>query len=153
MDDKKKYLILTLNNNYYCLPLSLMREVIVAGEITSLPNSDSSYVGVINLRGEIISVIDLGEKIGIGPTRIVPTQTCIIIAQKKDITIGILVDAVVAGKSYTPEEILLPQTNIPEKAGTQNFVAAFTQDKELGELLLLLDFEKIIASSHSKKEG
>jgi purine-binding chemotaxis protein CheW len=152
MDEKKKFLVVKLKKNYYCLPLAIMREVIVAGDITPLPNSESSYVGVINLRGEIISIVDLAERIGLGKSSIVAAQSCIVIAQKNEVTIGMLVDAIVAVRNVEAGEILMPQAKLQENQATQNFVAAFTQDKELNELLLLLDFDKILASSITHKE-
>jgi purine-binding chemotaxis protein CheW len=138
MEDRKKYLIVSVKKSFYCLPLATAREVVVAGEITPLPNSDRRCRGVINLRGEIISVVDLAEAMGKGSSTLRPGQSCIVIAQKNEVTIGLLIDAVIAVKNVT----------FPE-----NFIAGVLWDHDLAAEMLLLDVAQIIAAAITKKEG
>lgn len=152
MDDKKKYLLFSLNATTYCLSLGHIREVLVAGDITPLPNSLPFQVGVINVRGEIIAVIDLAKLIGAGKTTLVPQQTCVIITQAQDVVLGILVDAILVVKFFTPDTISKAKTPGIQEA-KHTFVDAFAQDKEKNELLGVLNLDRIVeASTIARKE-
>lgn len=54
-----KYLIFRVGTQYYGSPLEEITEVVEPFEVTPSPNSPKEFLGMINLRGEIISVIDL----------------------------------------------------------------------------------------------
>ncbi len=151
MDGKKKYLLFLLMENHYCLSLASVREVIVASEITALPNSDISEIGVINLRGEIITVLDLAAKLGRGKTTVSIGQSCVVICQQEQLSIGLLVEAVVAVKTLGPEEIMPRQAPSVEEA-PHPLVAAFYQDRELDELVMILDIHQVVASALLKKQ-
>jgi purine-binding chemotaxis protein CheW len=92
-----KYLTFTLGKEEYGLEILKVREIIGFMEITSVPRMPSHVKGVINLRGQVISVIDLREKFGMDA---VPKtdQTCIIVVEIHEdgrrFHCGIVVDSV-----------------------------------------------------------
>lgn len=67
--DAQRYLQFDLGNESYAVPLSTVKEVIPVPETTPLPNSPTHYVGIMNLRGQIISVIDLRKRLKSPPKR------------------------------------------------------------------------------------
>lgn len=81
----------------YALPIELVREIIEYGQITSVPMMPGCIHGVINLRGNVVPVLDLAARFGMDRTE--PSKrTCIVIieldlndAQQR---IGLVVDAV-----------------------------------------------------------
>lgn len=88
-----KLVTFTLGTEVYGIDIMSLREIRVWTDTTSLPNTPSFVMGVINLRGVIVPVFDLRDRFGRGPTK--PTQTHAVIVVAVDTrTIGILVDSV-----------------------------------------------------------
>lgn len=55
----RKFLFLKLNKQTFAVPLSSVREVLGLGSISPIPNMPAYYAGLINLRGKIVSAVDL----------------------------------------------------------------------------------------------
>ena len=92
-----KYLTFALGNEEYGLQILKVREIIGFMEITAVPRLPQHVRGVINLRGQVISVVDLRSKFGM-PTRERTEQTCIIVVQTttagRRLNVGLIVDRV-----------------------------------------------------------
>ncbi len=69
-----------------------VREIVKAREITSVPGSKDYVLGIINLRGKIISVMDLAWRLGLG-TASVDRASRILVVDLDGFTVGFLVDA------------------------------------------------------------
>jgi purine-binding chemotaxis protein CheW len=77
----------------FCVDIMAVREIRGWSPATPLPHSPSYVGGVINLRGAVLPVIDLGARLGLGAAE--PTaRHVIIVAQVNGRTVGMLVDAV-----------------------------------------------------------
>lgn len=77
----------------FCFDIMSVREIRGWTETTTLPHSQSFIKGVINLRGNVVPVIDLSDRLGLGQTK--PTaRNVIIIAVVNGQTIGLLADVV-----------------------------------------------------------
>jgi len=77
----------------FCFDIMSVREIRGWSETTILPHAESFVKGVINLRGSVVPVIDLSERLGFGPTEPGPRHV-IIIAVVNDQTVGLLADVV-----------------------------------------------------------
>jgi len=92
-----QYLTFMLGGEAYAIGILAIKEIIEHGQTTRVPMMPQFIRGVINLRGAVVPVIDLGVRFGAGPTAI-GRRTCIVIVevQSEDETqdVGILVDAV-----------------------------------------------------------
>lgn len=81
----------------YALPIELVREIIEYGQITSVPMMPSCIHGVINLRGNVVPVLDLAARFGMDRTD-AGKRTCIVIIEldlnEVQQRIGLVVDAV-----------------------------------------------------------
>ena len=79
------------------LPISRVREIIEYGQLTPVPMMPSYVLGVLNLRGNVVPVVDLAGRFGAGKTEI-GRRTCIIIlelpASEGMQLVGLVVDAV-----------------------------------------------------------
>lgn len=105
---KKKYMILLLGKTKFALPLSEVREVLAPPPVTLLPHMPSYFAGVINLRGKIISVVDLKKSLSSfeeSPKNHGGKRPCIIITDIKGIQFGALVDDVTEVISVNKEEV------------------------------------------------
>jgi purine-binding chemotaxis protein CheW len=81
----------------YALPIELVREIIEYGQITSVPMMPACIHGVINLRGNVVPVLDLAARFGMERTA-AGKRTCIVIIELElnevQQRIGLVVDAV-----------------------------------------------------------
>ena len=69
-----------------------VREIVKAQEITPVPGTASHVLGIINLRGKIISVVNLAQRLGLAPAK-VDRQSRIFVVDLDGTTVGFLVDA------------------------------------------------------------
>ena len=92
-----KYLTFALGAEEYGLEILKVREIIGYMEITAVPQTPHHVKGVINLRGQVIPVIDLRAKFGM-ETADITEETCIIVVEitqgKRNFSTGIVVDHV-----------------------------------------------------------
>ena len=77
-----KYLTFTVHRGSYGIGVLKVREIIRLTNITAVPQMPPHVRGIINLRGKIIPVIDLGLRFGFGEVESTE-QTCIIVVQVK----------------------------------------------------------------------
>lgn len=88
----KKVVVFKLGEQKYGVDIEFVNSIERLTEITKVPNAPNFMKGIIHLRGDIIPIIDLKERLGmegIKPTN----QTRIIIIQMQNLQIGLLVDA------------------------------------------------------------
>ena len=93
----KQYLTFRIGNENYGLELSQTREIIEFSGITEVPLMPNFLRGVINLRGEVVPVIDLAVRLGRKPIE-VQKRTCIIVVElqnsEQNHVLGLLADSV-----------------------------------------------------------
>lgn len=96
-DKEGKYLSFALANEEYGLEILKVREIIGYIDVTAVPQTPHHVRGVINLRGQVIPVVDLRAKFGMETTD-VTDQTCIIVVEiaqaGRTFSTGIVVDRV-----------------------------------------------------------
>lgn len=108
--------------------------------ITTVPRSEESIVGVMNLRGRIVTVIDLAEKLGLsGALRGKQSRT--IIVHSREEYIGLMVDQVGDVVPVRPTNVAPPPVNMDGVLGK------FTEGvlKIDGNLIGILDVEAVLA--------
>lgn len=92
-----KYLTFALGTEEFGLEILTVREIIGYINVTPVPKTPAYIKGVINLRGQVIPVVDLRLKFGMESHQ-VTDQTCIIVVEtardSKQINVGIVVDRV-----------------------------------------------------------
>ena len=90
--------VFRLGNEAYSLRLHEVREIIMVGNITPIPRAPSFIEGVLNLRGEVMPVIDLRERFGL-PRQAVSSVSRIVITPIGGVSTGLIVDSVDEVKS------------------------------------------------------
>ncbi len=138
-----KYLTFELGKEEYGLEILKVREIIGYMEITAVPRTPSYVKGVINLRGQVIAVIDLRSKFGMD-TAERTEQTCVIVVEIKQsgrkLSTGIIVDHVSEVLDIAGEKIEEPPT----------FGASVDTDFILGmgkigdSVKILLDIDRVL---------
>lgn len=147
-----KYLSFALGHEEYGLEILKVREIIGYIAVTAVPQTPAYVKGVINLRGQVIPVIDLRTKFGMA-TAEVTEQSCIIVVEiaqmNRTCSMGIIVDHV--------QEVLDIAGEAIEE--TPQFGAAVETDFILGmakvghAVKILLDIDKVLAGDHFDAVG
>ncbi|WP_202319878.1 chemotaxis protein CheW [Archaeoglobus neptunius] len=96
--------IFSLGNERYGVETSQVKEIIRVEEITSIPNAPDFIEGVINLRGQITTIINLRKRFGMKPKPI-DNDTRIIVFEHNGSTIGMMVDTVTEVRYLSKEHI------------------------------------------------
>lgn len=128
----------------YALPIDLVREIIEYGEITTVPMMPVFIHGVINLRGNVVPVLDLAARFGFELT--VPgKRTCIVIIEltldDQSQRIGLVVDAVDAVLDIEPGEVEPPP---PFGAGIRTDFILGMARREQG-FTIILDMRRVLS--------
>lgn len=144
---KRKHLIFGLNGMRYGIPLSSIKEVIAMCPITPIPRVPKFYRGMINLRGQIISVLDLRLKLNLEAKTVEPKKTSIIISHVGDILVGCIVDEVIEVVGYTEDQIDHQEAERIDRKG--DGVYAVAKESE-GVLTLLIDLLKSLDKTEFK---
>ena len=96
-DDIQQHLTFMLGGKVYGLQITNIKEIIEYGEITEVPMTPEFISGVINLRGAVVPIIDLGQRFSGQATTQTKRTSIIIIELNNDdlaIDVGITVDMV-----------------------------------------------------------
>jgi len=135
-----KYLTFFLAGEEYGLEILAVHEIIGMLPITRVPRTPPYVRGVINLRGKVISIVDLRAKFGLDAAA--APETCIIVVQVHGVPMGVLVDRVSEVVHIAP--------------GDMEDTPSFGADVETGYLLgigkvngrvrLLLDIERVLST-------
>ena len=138
-----KYLTFTLGDEEYGLPVVKVREIIKLMDITQVPQVPAYVLGVINLRGKVIPVVDLRRKFGL-PIREATEQTCIIVAEvdlaASRVMTGVVVDSVSEVLNVAAGEIDAP----PEFGGPDEADHLLGLAKVKGSVKILLDLDRVL---------
>lgn len=105
-DDSQKdmYLSFFVGEEEYCVGVYCVVEVVGMQKITQVPEMAHYVKGVINLRGQVIPVIDIRLRFG-KEFRPYNDRTCIVVVQVRDSSIGVVVDSVSDVLDIPPEQV------------------------------------------------
>ncbi|ABP66884.1 putative CheW protein [Caldicellulosiruptor saccharolyticus DSM 8903] len=100
----EQYLIFRLADEYYGLLVSFIENIEKMMPITRVPNTKEYIKGVVNLRGEIVPVIDLREKIGVKKEEFGEETRILIVNWKNEFKVGLIIDEVLDVVYLTKED-------------------------------------------------
>jgi purine-binding chemotaxis protein CheW len=130
-----EFVTLVAGGQSFCIEITQIREIRRWTPVTILPHSPSHVLGVINLRGAVIPIIDLAAKLGFPP--IMPTERhVIIIVAIADRIVGLLVESVseiLGVKSSMVKET--PRS--PEEETVKSIEGIIPQDQEMTKIINL----------------
>lgn len=90
--DIQRFLCFGLNEEQYAIPLLSVKEVIAMPDVTPVPSTPNYFLGIMNLRGQVISIIDLRTKFGFKTDK--TQETCVIICDLNGLSLGVVVSGV-----------------------------------------------------------
>lgn len=135
-----RFLVFNLNEECYAVPLFKVREVIAQTEITPVPYTPAHFKGVMNLRGQVISVIDMRLKFKM-KAKEASSETAIIILDLSPVSLGVVVDSVSSVVALNDDQIS-PSPDIESSINTEYITGIARMD---GKLILILEIEKTLS--------
>ncbi len=140
-----KFLCFTLGKEKFAIPLLQVKEVLGNVETTSIPQAPPHFKGIMNLRGQVISVIDLRTKLKIGKPEIT-AETTIIIMDFAPLCLGVVVDSVDCVSMFEGKDISsAPDTDSTIKS---DFITGVARGEN--SLTLILDLQAMLNTSDYK---
>lgn len=134
-----RYLTFSLGAEEFAIPLLAVKEVIAVPELTPIPFSPEHFLGMMNLRSQVIPVIDLRQKLEVKPHS-GKTETAVIICDIGAESLGVKVDSV--NSVVTPS--LAEISPKPEARGHRNSDFVLAVYRRGKALILLLDIAKVL---------
>jgi purine-binding chemotaxis protein CheW len=134
-----RFLEFSLGTEDYAIPLLSVREVISVPETTPIPKAPVHFLGIMNLRGQVISVVDLRTKLKIKPKENNHEES-VIIVDINGMNLGIVVDSINKVLAFTEESI----NEVPEietQVNAEYIQGVFRKDDSL---TVLLDVAKVL---------
>lgn len=150
----ERYLTFSLTTEEYGIPLLQVKEVIAMPDITPVPYTPGHFLGIMNLRGQVISVIDLRLKLGMTVGESSDEKAVIILdlgIDQSTLYLGVVVDSVNSVLSLEHSQISpTPEINSDRKTDYITGVARSEESQNTGheknaqKLILLLDIAKAL---------
>lgn len=139
-----QYLTFTLRDEDFAIDIAKVREVLDVTAMTKLPQMPSYISGVINLRGNVVPVLDLGCRLGMDP--VVPTKnTCVVIVESKIdddlVSLGTLTDSVQMVLDLKDSEI----ETVPRMGTNINTDFINGMGKQGEKFLVILNIDRVLS--------
>ena len=146
MIKKDQVVSFKIGKEYFGVHINNVQEIVRVPEITAVPEMPSFVEGVINLRGKIVSIVDLSKRIRIerGPRT---KASRILIVDVEGKVVGLLVDAVTEILRL-PQEAIEPAPDIITSVGSEYIIGV---GKLPSRLIILLDLRNILKPEEMKK--
>jgi len=139
--DRLQLVAFKVDAEEYAVPVHLVESIIPYGIPTTVPGSGEHIIGVLNLRGKIISVVDLRCLLGL-PSLADQSSARILVIQLRTTTVGILVDGVSEVFALDDETLHEP----PPEVGRHNAANISGIIRLDGRLIVVLDIERLLSA-------
>lgn len=150
-EDREEYLGFVIDREFYAVSLALVREILKPPPVTEVPRSPPDVLGIVSVRGQITTVLDLRLRLGAGAA----PQTLhsrVLLVQGNDEVLGLLVDEVTQVYRLAPAEIESTSSVLGNNVGSH--VAGIGRPRVRGlrneqhssddEVLILLDLASLL---------
>lgn len=137
--ERKQVVVFELADEEYAVDITQSKQIIKVPKITPVPNTPAYVRGVINLRGQIVPVVDLRKRFGINSGT--GEKERIITIEYEDMLIGLLVDDIKEVLWYNTEKELESAPEI-DTAVRQDYIKGVI--KKGKRLIVLIDLEKLL---------
>lgn len=138
-DEVLQWVTYRLGEETYGINVMQVQEVLRYTEIAPVPGAPDYVLGIINLRGNVVTVIDTRARFGLPPTE-TTDNTRIVIIESDEQVVGILVDSV-AEVVYLKTSEIDSAPNVGTEESAKFIQGVSNRD---GELLILVDLNKLL---------
>lgn len=138
-----KYLTFFLRAEEYGIQILKVQEIIGLLPITVVPSTPSFVIGVVNLRGKIVPILDLRQKLGM-PSFEPSAETCIVVVKARNVEVGVVVDRVREVVDIKSEDL----EPAPDFGNDRDQGYLLGIGKAHGKVKLLLNIERVLESAN-----
>ncbi|MGD2114392.1 MAG: chemotaxis protein CheW [Acidobacteriota bacterium] len=149
--DRLRVLLFSQGGSRFAAEIERVLEVSPVPDFTPVPGVPGWVKGIANFRGEIISIVALGELLGLGPSAVTSGSRRLLVAQAlgEPVRSGLIVDGVHGNLRVSRDE-LRPLAGRAQQ-GLSPYLSGLLQAK--GELHALLDVERLLLSDDFRIPG
>lgn len=143
---KDQYLTFLLGDEEYAVDILSVQEIKSWGPVTPVPQSPSYMLGVINLRGAIVPIVDLRRRFELPPQEVQATTAVVIVSANSadgEKVVGLVVDRVSEVYHMAAEQIQ-ESADISAEIDS-NFIHGLAKTEE--KLIILLNLKRVVLSS------
>jgi len=136
-----RVLAFKLGDETYCVEIHQVKTVVKPGQISRVPNTPEFVLGIMNLRGEVLSIIDIRYFFGLEANQ-KPKDLRVLVTDAAGANTGIMVDGINEAIDIDPSMVQPPLATLKTKT------VEYTKGQiQIGDdILILLDLEKILRS-------
>lgn len=142
-----KFMLFNIGREVYGLEIKVVKEIIEMQTLTPIPNLPKYMVGIINLRSNIIPIMDIRLRFNM-EKREIDDRTCIIIVDLNGVSMGIIVDRV-SEVLKIDQKMIDKQINTGSENKQEQYIKGLAKVGD--EVKILLDPEKLYDFSILKK--
>lgn len=151
-DDERQLVCFQLGGENYGVDIYSVQRLIQVPQITTVPRAPDFVEGIIDVRGDIIPVINLLKRFGI-PESEIDDDDRIVITEIGEQIVGLLVDAV-SEVTRLPEEDIEPPSDVVSAVHSE-FIAGIGKQQrgDNSRLIIVLDVEKVLTEGQQDYLG
>ncbi len=138
-DDIIQWVTYHLGDEHYGIAVMQVQEVLRVTEITPVPGAPEYVLGIINLRGNVVTVLDTRKRFGM-PSKELDDASRIIIIEAGEQVVGLLVDSV-AEVVYLRASEIESAPNIGNEDSSRYIQGVHSSE---GNLLIMIDVNKLL---------
>jgi chemotaxis signal transduction protein len=139
----ERFVVFRLGGNSYGLHMKLVREVEKAGRVTAVPGAPALLCGLINLRGEIMPLIDPKPLLGLEPAGWPPSGYLVVVQTgSEEMQAALLVEELGGVALVDPASVAIPGDS-PDEAAAEHLLG---QAQHRGRTVLLLDHRRLLTA-------
>ena len=144
--ETRQYLTFRLAAEEYGVDILRVQEIKGWDKVTRIPHTPDFVLGVINLRGSVVPILDLRRRFGLPPTEFGPTTVVIVVRvshAQGERTVGMVVDAVSEVYNIAAQDTKPP----PGVCGSVDVIFVKGLATLQNKMLILLDIDRLIGNS------
>jgi purine-binding chemotaxis protein CheW len=139
--DTAEYVTITVGGQLFGLPIGQVQDVFMPGRLTPVPTAPAEFAGVLNLRGRIVTAIDMRIRLGM-PKRPQDEQPMAVGIESDGESYGFLIDAIGEVLKLDPADQQPVPANLD--SGLSEVAAGIYRLED--QLLVVLDVQRLLAS-------
>lgn len=149
-EELEQFIIFILDNEEYAVPIAEVKEIQVLGNLTPVPNAPGFVLGIINIRGQIIVVIDLEKRLALSRQTERKEAPHVLIIEAQETNYGVLVDKVAEVLKIPREAIKKSPELISSKINAEfikgvALLKSGSEKEESERVILIIDLTKILS--------
>ncbi len=147
METEARVSLIKLVDQYFAIEIKYIREVLPLPQVTRVPNVERQFLGVFNLRGRIVPLIDISPILKLKPLTLNPDHF-VIYCEVNGKHAGILAEKVLEMKDLETEQLHVPGTEV--NPDLLPYISAIYEDTQYNQIYVL-DMVSVFESAELNK--